>query len=133
MVVEDLPKDEPEMMVDLGALADGECKSDGRAASSEDLNFKRGDEVVVTKRMTRSVTRPGLEGVRRDVRAGTPATVVGFADAESRKLLIKVLMTLEEADIPHEVVHHAPPGHLVHASKVTRSSWELLRPASRGC
>ena len=120
LVLEDLKKDEPDMMVDLGALAHGECQSVGRAASSEDLNFNRGDEVVVMKRMTWSVSRPGLEDVRRDVRAGTPATVLGFADAESRKILfkgIKVLMTLEGADIPREVVHQAPPGHLMHASK----------------
>ena len=42
-----------------------------------------------------------------DIKQGTEAVVEGFADAENRKLLLKVLMSVDGEGAPREVVHEA--------------------------
>ena len=51
-------------------------------------------------------------GGRVDIKQGTEAVVEGFADAENRKLIINVLMTLQGEGAPREIVQEAFPRDL---------------------
>ena len=116
-------KEQPqELTVDLGVLGSTGA-TPPESNPDEGLKFKRGDEVIVIRRMT-WVIRPS--GVRMDVKQGTEATVEGFADAENRKLLIKVLMTLEGEGAPREVVHEACSRNLELRSAQKKSIEGLL-------
>ena len=49
---------------------------------------------------------------RKDIPVGTPATVVGLPDADSHKVIIKVLVTEEKGAAPVEVTHVTLPANL---------------------
>ena len=61
-----------------------------------------------------------------DIKQGTEAVVEGFAGAENRKLLIKVLMPVEGEGAPREVVHEACSRHMELASAHKKSIESLL-------
>ena len=92
MVLQRSEGKQEEPLVDLGGLGTLEREPSDPVPDLAS-KFKRGDEVTVTRRMPWLV--PGVSGgeaARRDVKEGTPAVVEGWADAENRKLLIKVVM-----------------------------------------
>ena len=68
------------------------CDSD--AVPDLGPNIKRGDAAKVARRMNCSL--PG-SAKRKDIPVGTPATVVGLPDADSDKVIIKVLVCMEKA------------------------------------
>ena len=61
-----------------------------------------------------------------DINKGTEGVVEGFADAENRKLLIKVLLTEQGSGAPREVVHEACPRNVELRSPPKKSIESLL-------
>ena len=61
-----------------------------------------------------------------DIKQGTEGVVEGFADAENRKLLIKVLLTEQGSGAPREVVHEACPRNVELRSPPKKSIESLL-------
>ena len=50
--------------------------------------------------------------MRKSIREGAEATVVGWAEADSHKVIIKVLLSHEKGGAPVEVTHATVPGNL---------------------
>ena len=73
---------------------------------SDLVTFKIKDEVTVIRRMSWQVPRAGKKDFRKDVAAGVEGVIVGFADAEHTKVLLKVILN------GSEVIHEAAPRNL---------------------
>ena len=73
-----------------------ELKPSSSGGPDPDLapKFARGDEVVVTRRMSWNLPQKGVPNFRKDIVVGTEGIVEGFADLENRLVLLKVVIDL---------------------------------------
>ena len=101
----------PVVFLDLAKLGSEAVASEEEAI--EVWQFQRGDDVTTTRRMTWSLPRAGQEPWRTDVPVGTQGTVLGYPDTKHRKVLLKVLLTLEGASCPTEQTHDVYPRNIM--------------------
>ena len=84
-------KEDPEdsQVVDLGGLR--ELKHSGSDAPDPKVlpEFKRGDAVTVTKKMTWHVPRKANPDYRKDISEGSQGVIEGYADPGMTKVLLK--------------------------------------------
>ena len=93
MVMEGAEEPEAEL-VDLKSLTIIKL-CDSAAVPEIPPKFKRGGAVTAVRNMSATVHSPGGGVLRRNIREGVQATVEGWAEADSHKVVRKVLMDLE--------------------------------------